>query len=464
MLTESQQRYLQTLFGARFSQTQGDCEFYGRDWTRFYEPNASGVVFPVSVEEVQQLVRWANSERVALVPSGGRTGLSGGAVAASGELVVSLEKMHRLLAFDPLARTVTVEAGYSTEALQGYARSQGLFYPVDFASRGSAQVGGNIATNAGGIKVIRYGLTRDQVLGLKVVTGRGDVLDLNQGLIKNATGYDLRHLFIGSEGTLGIIVEATLRLVSPPANPTVMLMAIPNLESVMQVYQVVQERLNLNAYEFFSDRALAHVIAAGRGVDPFEVRAPFYVLLEFDAAQDSLLDAAFSCFERARDEGYCLDAVLSSSESQAKSLWALRETISESITPYTPYKNDIALPLAQITPFMQRLSAEIGRHYPDFEIVWFGHVGDGNLHLNILKPESMAVQSFRESCEQVNDWVYGLVRTHGGSISAEHGIGLLKMPYLHYSRSSEEIALMQQIRQIFDPNRILNPGKLLDEH
>lgn len=463
MLSEAQQAFLRQTFGDRFSQKDSEREFYGRDWTRFHTPNPAGVVFPQTVQEIQQLVLWANTQQLALVPSGGRTGLSGGAVAIAGELVVSLEKMNRLLAFDALARTVTVEAGYATEALQQFAAQQGLFYPVDFASRGSAQIGGNIATNAGGIKVIRYGLTRDQVLGLKVVTGRGDILDLNQGLIKNATGYDLRHLFVGSEGTLGFIVEATLKLVLPPLNPTVMVMALPDLASVMAVYQLVQASLTLNAFEFFSDNALRYVELSGRGVSPFEARAPYYVLLEFDAPNEALLESAYAFFEAARQRGMCLDAVLSGSAAQASALWSLRESISECIAPFTPYKNDISLPLGKIADFMAHLNGEINQHYPEYEIVWFGHVGDGNLHLNILKPQSCDLQQFKKACETVNTWVYGLVQTYGGSISAEHGIGLIKKPYLHYTRSPAEIALLKQIRLLFDPNRILNPGKLLDD-
>ncbi|MEE4376629.1 MAG: FAD-binding oxidoreductase, partial [Candidatus Competibacteraceae bacterium] len=204
--------------------------YYGQDWTRWYTPQPLAIVFPDSVEQVQLLVKYANEHRLGLVPSGGRTGLSGAAVATAGELVVSFERMNRILDFDPIDRSVTCEPGVITEALQNYAHERGLYYPVDFAARGSSHIGGNIATNAGGIKVIRYGLTRDWVMGLKVVTGKGDVLDLNKGLVKNASGYDLRHLFIGSEGTLGLIVEATIKLTSPPRENSVMLLGVPVLE------------------------------------------------------------------------------------------------------------------------------------------------------------------------------------------------------------------------------------------
>ena len=232
---------------------------YGRDWTRLYQPNPLAVVLPGTIEQVRQLVCYANDHRLALVPSGGRTGLSGAAVASHGELVVSLERMNRILDFDAVDRSVTCQAGTVTEALQNFAREQGLSYPVDFASRGSSHIGGNIATNAGGIKVVRYGLTRDWVTGLKVVTGRGDLLDLNRGLIKNASGYDLRHLFIGSEGTLGIIVEATLKLTRPLHEPNVMVLGVPDLNGLMAIYGVLRGALELSAFEFFSELALRHV-------------------------------------------------------------------------------------------------------------------------------------------------------------------------------------------------------------
>jgi len=263
------------------------CLNYGRDWTRLYAPNPLAVVLPGNVEQAQRLVRYANERRLSLVPSGGRTGLSGAAVARRGELVVSrrgelvvsLERMNRILDFDPVDRSVTCQAGAVTEAVQNFAREQGLYYPVDFASRGSSQIGGNIATNAGGIKVVRYGLTRDWVTGLKVVTGRGDLLDLNRGLIKNASGYDLRHLFVGSEGTLGIIVEATLKLTRPLREPSVMVLGVPDLNGIMAIYGLLRSKLELSAFEFFSELALRHVLKKGLH-RPFDTETPYYVLVK----------------------------------------------------------------------------------------------------------------------------------------------------------------------------------------
>ncbi|MBS7456644.1 FAD-binding oxidoreductase [Coralloluteibacterium stylophorae] len=445
---------------ARVLTDPADLEHYGRDWTRQVAPAPSAIVLPASVAEVQAVVRWAIEHRVALVPSGGRTGLSGGAVAPGGEVVVALDRMNRLLAFDPIDRTLTVQAGMVTEAVQNAARERGLFYPVDFASKGSSQIGGNVGTNAGGIKVLRYGMTRDWVAGLKVVTGTGEVLELNRGLVKNATGYDLRHLFIGAEGTLGIVVEATLVLTEPPADPKVMVLALPDAAAIMRVFAAFRAQVALSAFEFFTDRALAHVLAHG-AQRPFETEAPFYVVCEFDAVGAAETDA-LAAFEACAEEGLLLDGVIGQSQAQNADLWKLREGISESLAPHLPYKNDVSVRISAVPAFMAEAQALIAREYPDFEVVWFGHIGDGNLHINILKPEGLAHPAFVEECGRVTALLGEVIERHGGSISAEHGVGLLKKPYLHHTRGAAEIALMQGIRAVFDPHRILNPGKLVD--
>ncbi|MBI3143850.1 MAG: FAD-binding oxidoreductase [Pseudogulbenkiania sp.] len=434
---------------------------YGLDWTRYYQPAPSAVVFPETLDEVVAVVQWANREKVALVPSGGRTGLSGGAVARQGEVVVSFDRMKGIGDFDPVARTVRCQAGVITETLQQFATENGLYYPVDFASRGSSQIGGNVATNAGGIKVVRYGMTREWVAGLTVVTGKGEVLRLNNGLAKNNTGYDLRHLFVGSEGTLGFIVDVTLRLARQPAEQAVMVLAVPQLADIMKLFHAFRERLDLNAFEFFSEKALRHVLARGHVKRPFEAEAEYYVLLEFEKLAADTDEVALAVFGACSEQGWLVDGVLSQSEAQAKELWRLREDISESITPYKPYKNDIAVTVSQVPAFIERLDALLSREYPDFEVLWYGHIGDGNLHINVLKPDSLELDNFRRACEQVNKHVFELVRQFGGSMSAEHGVGLLKRDYLDVTRSVEEIALMRAIKAVFDPNGVMNPGKLL---
>ncbi len=433
---------------------------YGKDWTKQFAPAPLAIAFPKSIEEVQAIVRWANERQVALVPSGGRTGLSAGAVAAHGEVVVAFDYMNKVLEFNAFDRTVRCQAGVVTEQLQNFAEEQGLYYPVDFASAGSSQIGGNIGTNAGGIKVIRYGMTRNWVAGLKVVTGKGDILELNRDLIKNATGYDLRQLFIGAEGTLGFVVEATMRLERAPNNLTAMVLGAADLDSIMPVLHAFQSKLDLTAFEFFSDRALAKVLARGDVPAAFETECPYYALLEFEASSDEVSNAALELFEHCVEQGWVLDGVMSQSEQQLQNLWKLREYISETISHWTPYKNDISVTVSKVPAFLKEIDAIVGEHYPDFEIVWFGHIGDGNLHLNILKPDAMAKEDFFARCATVNKWVFETVEKYHGSISAEHGMGMTKRDYLGYSRSAEEIAYMKAVKAVFDPNGIMNPGKI----
>ena len=434
---------------------------YGCDWTKQWQPNPAAIVLPKNIQELQAVVLWANRENVALVPSGGRTGLSGGAVASKGEVVVALDLMNAISEFNAVDRTVRCGAGVITEQLQTYAEEQVLYYPVDFASSGSSQIGGNISTNAGGIKVIRYGLTRDWVAGLTVVTGEGELLSLNNGLVKNATGYDLRQLFIGAEGTLGFVVDATMRLARLPENLTVLVLGVPDFESIMKVLNQFQSSIDLTAFEFFSEVATKHVVANGNVSRPFADPAPYYALLEFEAGSEKISAAAMAMFETCIEQGWVLDGVMSQSQSQAENLWKLRENISETIAEYTPYKNDISVNVSLVPDFIAEVDVVVREHYPDFEIVWFGHIGDGNVHLNILKPVDLAKELFFEQCQDVSKWVFEIVAKYKGSISAEHGVGLLKQPYLHYSRSPEEIKYMTAIKKVFDPNNIMNPGKVL---
>jgi len=447
--------------GLEISTENAVLESHGCDWTRFRKPDAAAVAFPRNIEDVTRLVAAAAEHGIPLVPSGGRTGLSGGAVADAGEVVVSFDRMRRILDFNAVDRTLTVEPGVVTQAIQDYAAQRNLYYPVSFASEGSSQIGGNIATNAGGIRVLRYGLTRDQVAGLKVVDGSGTLLECNGGLVKNASGYDFRHLFIGSEGTLGMIVEATLRLTDPPLPSRVMLLAVSNLDAMTRVFRQFNDALNLTAFEFLSASAMAHV-CAGHGLPaPMETETPYYALLEFDCADPAVEDLALQHFEACLDGGSVADGVISQSEAQAADLWRYREGISEAITKYTPYKNDLSVRISEIPAYLEDLDGLVKSGYPGFEVLWYGHFGDGNLHMNILKPADMSVAEFETACGRVNPGVFELTRAYHGSISAEHGIGLLKQAWLPYTRSSADIHRMRAIKAVFDPMNIMNPGKLL---
>jgi glycolate oxidase subunit GlcD len=437
-------------------------KYYGRDWTTYFDIKASAILFPTSTEEVQLIVRWARKNKIALVPSGGRTGLSGAAVATNGEVIVSFEKMNKILEFNQVDQVVTLQPGVITESLQQYAQQKGLYYPVDFAARGSSQMGGNIATNAGGIKVVRYGLTRDWVAGLKVVTGTGEILDLNRSLVKNATGLDLRHLFIGSEGMLGFIVEAQIRLTQEPPPLQVLVMGVSGLESVMSVFAEFKKKCTLVAFEMFSEKALQKVIESTGLARPFETKSDYYVLAEVEMRSEADQAAVLEVFELCLEKGLVADGAMSQSDSQAKNFWRLREDISESLAKHSPYKNDISVGISRVPAFMQDLDEILTKAYPTWEVIWFGHIGDGNLHINILRPSGMTKETFVQECRKVDQMVFEAVRKQNGSISAEHGVGLTKKSFLTYTRSAAEIELMKGIKKVFDPDGIINPGKVFD--
>ncbi|EGK14538.1 D-lactate dehydrogenase (cytochrome) [Psychrobacter sp. 1501(2011)] len=401
-------------------------EHWGKDWTKHFAPAPSAIVFPKSTEQVQAVVKLANEHGIVVTPSGGRTGLSAGAVASNGEIVVSLDKMNKIGQFFAADRMVEIEAGVITEQLQQFAEDKGLYYPVDFASAGSSQIGGNIGTNAGGIKVIRYGMTRNWILGLTVVTGNGDILELNRGMIKNATGYDLRHLFIGAEGTLGIVTKAQIKLERAPQDLTVMVFGMEEFEHVMNVLSAFQSQIDLTAFEFFDEVAIEKLMATGHVQQPFEARTKYYALLEFEAPYEPIMDKAMAMFEQCMENGWIVDGVMSQSIAQAAELWKLREYISETISVFTPYKNDVSVLISYVPEFIKDIESVVNANYPDFEICWFGHIGDGNLHLNILKPDNLSKDEFFEKCQSVNDLVFSTVQKYGGSVSAEHGVGMTK--------------------------------------
>ena len=437
-------------------------EHWGKDWTKHFAPAAAAIVFPKTTEQVQAIVLLANEHNVVLTPSGGRTGLSAGAVASNGEIVVSMDKMNRIGQFYPADRMVEIEAGVVTQQLQQFAESKDLYYPVDFASAGSSQIGGNIGTNAGGIKVIRYGMTRQWIMGLTVVTGKGDILQLNRGMVKNATGYDLRQLFIGSEGTLGLVTHAQIKLERQPQDLNVMVLGMDSFNDVMNVLSAFQAQIDLTAFEFFDDVAIDKLMAHGQVQEPFESRTKFYTLLEFEAPYEPIMDKTMAIFEHCMEQGWVVDGVMSQSLAQAEELWKLREYISETISVFTPYKNDVSVLISYVPEFIAEIDHIVSSNYPDFEVCWFGHIGDGNLHLNILKPANMSKDDFFSECQTVNKYVFETVQKYGGSVSAEHGVGMTKKPYLNYSRSETEIEYLRAVKKVFDPNNIMNRGKIFD--
>ncbi len=444
-------------------ETRTDSEslkLYGKDWTKHFTPNPQAVVFPRTTEQVRDLVLWARQNKTALVPSGGRTGLSAGAYATNKEVVVSLEKMNKILELNRFDQTMRCEAGVITEQVQKHAWENGYFYPVDFGARGSSQIGGNVATNAGGIKVIRYGLTRQWVAGLKVVTGTGEILELNKSLVKNATGYDLRQLFIGSEGTLGIVTEVTLNLAQQPKEPVVFLLGTNELDSIMKIYSAFKQKFLLSAYEMFTDVALKYIVSQGHGQKPFSTDVKYYVLIEIEHENDEYVEKAMELFAELADSGTVVDGTVSQSPKQVQDIWKLRENITEATSHKQPYKNDVSVRVSRVPEFLIEMSSILKKEHPDFEVVWFGHVGDGNLHINILKPDALSSADFVARCKRVDEVMFQMIERLEGSISAEHGVGLVKKPFLQHTRSAVEIGLMKQIKKVFDPDNLMNPGKI----
>ncbi len=438
---------------------------WGRDWTRIYTPAPCAAVLPESTEHVVAIVQLCRKFGVPIVPSGGRTGLAAGAVAMHGELVLSLARMDHIGPVDTLGQSIRVQAGAINQAVQDACRGVGLQWPIELASKGSAQIGGNLATNAGGLKVIRYGHARHWVLGLQVVTAAGEVLELGGALEKNNSGLDLRQLFIGSEGTLGIITQATLKLAKRPGHVDVLLFGLPDLPAVLRLFEVARQTApgTIQGFELFTAFCLERVIAHRKFKPPLGKAFPCYALLELETTPGADGRAGLDAWlARLLDQGVVQDGTLAQDPQQARQLWSYRESITESLAANRPHKNDIALPVAGLAAFVQDLETTWHAARKDWPLALFGHVGDGNLHLNTLQPEGMASEDLAMRTAAADAELFALVQRHGGSISAEHGIGLVKKPYLQFGRSFAEIAMMRAVKQALDPTNLLNPGKIFD--
>jgi FAD/FMN-containing dehydrogenase len=437
-----------------------DLDFYGRDWTLEFPANPSAVVFPKSTEEVAKILSLCSEYKIPVVPSGGRTGLSGGAVAPNKELVLSLSRMNKIGKACTLSRTLEVEAGAVTESVHEACKNFGLTWPVDFASKGSSQVGGNISTNAGGVNVIRHGNTRNWVLGLEVVTMQGQVLKLGGALEKNNSGIDLRQLFIGSEGILGVITKATLKLNALHKPSRVFFFGMKDLASVFRLCSFTRESpLLLSAYETLDGGCLNATCQEMQAADPFAKKYPWYVLVEAEESPE--LDAWLS---DAVEKNYAEDGMEARSSEEAKRIWKIREGIAESLGRIAPYhKNDISVPVAALEAFLAEYQTFFQSRFSALAPYTFGHIGDGNLHINTLNTKGLSAAAFADSVKEFDEALYALVKKHGGTISGEHGVGLLKKKHLGFTRSPEELRLMREIKKVFDPHNLLNPGKVLND-
>lgn len=459
------QLFLDQISNLQILNDSADLHYYGKDVCQQFSADPSLILLPDSTEQLAECVKIASQNDIKIVPSAGRTGYSAGATATSKEVILSVSRLNKVLAFNEVDRTITVQAGVSLEAVQNHARENQLMYPVDFTSRGSCLIGGTIATNAGGTRVIRHGLTRDWVLGLKVVTGKGELLDLNPGnLVKNQTGYDLRQLFIGSEGTLGIIAEATLRLASLPSDPQLAFCAFNDVKDIPECLVSLRKAgLQIELFEFLEESGLSLVLKHHKLTRPFQGQYPAYAAIEIDSGRIGAREKFEEILSDLIEKEIIADVAISESSKQYNELMALRELIGESANQhYSVHKNDISVAVSEVPAFVVAIKGLLAKEAAEFESVIFGHIGDGNLHVNILLPKEIDRQSFWAKCKELDKLVFALVQQFKGSVSAEHGVGLLKKPYLGYSRSDAEIDIMRGIKKLLDPNNILNPGKIFN--
>jgi FAD/FMN-containing dehydrogenase len=431
------------------------------DWmTTAPREHALALAQPRGTEQVSALLRVCHRHEMPVVPQGGLTGLAGGAQPVKGCVLLSLEKMNAIESIDSASSTITVQAGVTMGMVQSKAKEHGLFFPLDLGGRDSCTLGGNLSTNAGGNRVLRYGMARDLVLGLEVVLADGTVLSHLNLMLKDNTGYDLKHLFVGSEGTLGVITKAVLKLFPQPRTTHTALCALKNYGAVLRLLTHVRQNLgaNLSAFEMmwpdFYERmtaGLGHLttpIAHGHGA---------YVLLESQGtAPETDKDQFERVLSNALELGFVEDVVVAQSETDALKLWAVRDSSGEFRAVFWPHVGfDVSIPTGSIGKFVEALKDQLKSRWPHTQTVFFGHVGDSNIHIGVKVTDGPQPE------EEIESLVYAMVGAWSGSVSAEHGIGTLKRPYLHHSRSAAELSTMRALKSALDPKWILNPGKVI---
>ncbi len=424
------------------------------DWSNYKNNCPHAVLFPKTTEQVSKILTICNELKQAVVPQGGMTGVAGAGITLADEIVIALDKMNQIEEIDPYASTMTVQAGITLEQVQNEARAADLFFPVDVGGRGSCQIGGNIATNAGGLSVIHYGMMRDHVLGLEVVLADGRVLNLMNKMIKNNAAYDLKQNFIGAEGTLGIVTRAVLKLSPQPNELTTCLCAFPDFLSSVHLLRHIQKRLATpHAFEVMWDEYFELSLSWMQNAqNPLSDRYPVYAVFDVEASSVEVENVLAELFEN----GTVVDAVVAQNQSQAHQLWQTREIVpAEFPSRLKPLCFDVSMPIGQLGEFERICKAKLREHFPEMLLTFFGHIGDSNMHMifDITdQPEAVI--------DELDEIVYNVVRDFKGSISAEHGIGLLKRDYLHYSVDENALEVMKQLKQMFDPNGILNPHKI----
>jgi len=439
---------------------------YYTDWRHVYSGKGIAVVRPGSTQEVSAVVGLCASEGTAIVPQAGNTGLVGGSIPTGRrkEIVLSVGRLNRILDLDALNDTMTVQAGCILQNLQQAADDAGRLFPLSLAAEGSCQIGGNLSTNAGGVGVLRYGNARDLVLGLEVVLPDGRVWNGLKALRKDNTGYDLKHLFMGAEGTLGIITAAVLKLFPKPSASATAWIAVESPRRAVELLASLRGLMGdrLTAFELISRVCLDAVIKCKPSIaDPLRGRHPWYVLAELTdgGKQEDLAARAEAALVECTERGILIDVALAQSEGQSRALWAIRETIPEA--QFTNVKHDVSVPVSSIPRMIDEGLAELAKAFPGCVGLIFGHIGDGNLHYNIAMPDEAGTQALMGKKKEVNEIVYEVVGKLGGSISAEHGVGQQKREAIKARKSAVEMELMQRVKDALDPQGIMNPGKVL---
>lgn len=430
---------------------ESDKKKYRNDWSTNYDSDPIAIVFPKEVNQIIDVVNLCNEFKYSLIGSGGRTGLSGGASALSNELIVSFEKMNSIIDFDESSKTVLCQPGLVTQNLQSFANENDLYYPVDFSSAGSSQIGGNIATNAGGIRVIKYGLTSKYVVGLDVITGGGEHLSMDDMLVKNATGPDLKSFFIGSEGIFALTSSCRMQLINKPKETNVVLIGFDKISSLNEITKLIFG-FDVEAIEFFTRNSIKQVDKEFDSVDIKHLNNNYFLIIEMHE-QNSFTDI----LEKIYKGQLAQEIIISNSSSQKQSIWQYRLLISESISRSSPIKFDIAVPVKNISRLINKLEL-LFEEETSYELVLFGHVGDGNLHVNAIKKLDRSSDKCKFTLE---DSIYSIVLDLNGTISAEHGIGVNKVKAFMNNTNKSKIGLIQNLKNYFDHNKILNPGKLI---
>lgn len=442
-----------------------DLEPHLTEWRAMWRGKTLLMVSPDSTEQVSAVVRACSEAGTAIVPQGGNTGLCGGAIPdCSGEQVLlNLSRLNKIRSISADDYSVVVEAGCILENLQNAAAEVGLFFPLSLAAEGSCQIGGNLSTNAGGINVLRYGTARNQALGLEVVLADGTIWNGLRSLRKDTAGYDLKQLFIGAEGTLGVITAACLRLYPAVHNVSTVLLAVPSAAAAVEVLAILRGALadQLQAFELIPARAVRYVLRHMPAIKfPLALESPWYVLLESTSAtaNEELDDRLMALHEK----GLATDIVIAKSRTEANDLWRMRHAISEAQKREgASLKHDVSVPVSKVGEFLQAAEAAVLRQMPDIRPLAFGHVGDGNIHFNLSQPKHWTAEAFLAERERLAKVIYDVVDSFGGSISAEHGIGQAKREHLRHYRGETEIKLMRAVKSALDPANIMNPGKVI---